>query len=633
MEVILVVAPGDENRNWPKDLLEVAPDWQIEGRIGPLVTVYGPAGKAKDVADLPIVSTVRLPRSGQPRPQAIAANKGDGQEALKASGAGRLHLLGRRGKGQRVVIIDSDFRGWRDLVGKELPKGTRLIDLTAERNRTLAADDYPGDPKEVGHGTRCAQAAVLAAPEAEFTLVRVDPESPHMLQEVARAINGEEIRTMSLEQRYQDLRAYRQDLEARLAKLDPERRYLLDKVGLDPELSKRPDRFGLDPKRDKELIDRQAAYIKARAKYDEDERAYWQSWDRWLQLQRDLKGLKGTTVVASPLVWNEGHPVDGSSTLSRYFDDRPFRAAIWFQAAGNTRGQSWSGPFRDADGNGVMEFAAPATVQKPGRWTTELNFLAWEPAGKPQTQDLPAGARLRVAIQWREAHDPEFLRSGEDVYRESLANLQLVVLRQLDPAGQKQPADDMEVVAQSAGLPQRIDNHPSWGTYEQTVDFTVKDAGRYAVRVEGRLPKGIRPANFPSLSPGQKAGELKPRVFVETVTGPGRAVFVDFAPAMGSLGMPGDAHRVITVGAVNLADQRQSYSGGGPPLNLELLPKPDVLVYDELGLEGEAQGTSLATGFAAGLGAIALSSGAPMGKFLQAVQPQPAAVLRIPKKW
>src|SRR5262249_12598275 len=161
----------------------------------------------------------------------------------------------------------------------------------------------------------------------------------------------------------------------------------------------------------------------------------------------------------------------------------------------------------------------------------------------PQTVDLPAGARVRVAVQWREAHDPEFLRNGEDPYRASLADLQLVVLRQLDPSGQKQPADDLEVVAQSAGLPQPRDHQPARGTYEQTGEFTVKDAGRYAVRVEGRLPKGTRPPDFPSLPGTQKAGELKPRVFVETVAGQGRAVFADFTPAMGALGMPGDAHR------------------------------------------------------------------------------------------
>src|SRR5262249_54040799 len=230
--------------------------------------------------------------------------------------------------------------------------------------------------------------------------------------------------------------------------------------------------------------------------------------ERYVQLQAALRGLRGVQVVASGLVWNVGLPVGGSSALSRYFDDRPFHAAIWFQAAGDTRGQSWSGLFHDADGNAVMEFTAPGTPLPRERWTRELNFLGWDAPGQPPTLDLPAGATVRVSVQWREAHDPEFLRHGEDAYREPLADLQLVLLHQIDPTGMKQPADDMEVVAQSSGLPQRLDNQPAAATYEQTLEFTVKDAGRYAVRVEGRAPRGIRPPSAPTLPVMVKTSEL-----------------------------------------------------------------------------------------------------------------------------
>ena len=41
-------------------------------------------------------------------------------------------------------------------------------------------------------------------------------------------------------------------------------------------------------------------------------------------------------VVVSGPVWNEGYPANGSSPLSRWFDDRPFRGAMWFQAVGKT---------------------------------------------------------------------------------------------------------------------------------------------------------------------------------------------------------------------------------------------------------------------------------------------------------
>jgi len=67
------------------------------------------------------------------------------------------------------------------------------------------------------------------------------------------------------------------------------------------------------------------------------------------------------------------------------------------RSAGDTRGQAWAGPFRDADGNGVMEFAPATAPLPPGRWTHELNFLAWQPAEGTRTADLPAGARIRLS--------------------------------------------------------------------------------------------------------------------------------------------------------------------------------------------------------------------------------------------
>src|SRR5262249_13225345 len=157
-----------------------------------------------------------------------------------------------------------------------------------------------------------------------------------------------------------------------------------------------------------------------------------------------------------------------------------------------TNGQAWAGLFRDVDGNGVMEFAPPGTPLRPGRWTSELNFLGWQPAAGMSTPDLPK-TRIRVSIQWREPHDPAFLQIGEDYYRQPLADVRLLILRQRDPTGTKLPADEMEVVARSEGVPLRLDNQPSSGAYEQTVEFTVDNPGRYALRVEGRVPATIRP--------------------------------------------------------------------------------------------------------------------------------------------
>src|SRR5439155_7071058 len=133
---------------------------------------------------------------------------------------------------------------------------------------------------------------------------------------------------------------------------------------------------------------------------------------------------------------------------------------------------------------GVMEFAPAEQPLPPGGWTRELNFLAWRPAGgQADVVDLPTKARVRVSVQWKEAHDPVFLDRGEDVYREPLANLQLLAVRQADPAGKQRPSDDVEVVAQSSGLPQRLENQPSYAVYEQTVELEAAQPGRYAVRV------------------------------------------------------------------------------------------------------------------------------------------------------
>jgi hypothetical protein len=632
MEVILAYLPGVDDRDWPKRLLAAAPNLVIEGRLGELLTVTAPAKQALDLAALSIVSTVRLPRSGEPRLPPAPPGKADGREALRAAGLDKLHGLGRKGHGYRIAIVDGDFRGWKELAGKQLPAKTAYLDLTAERNRTLLPDPFPGDPKVQGHGTLMALAALLAAPEAELTLIRVDPAAPYQVQEVARYINGECFRTIGLEARRADLEDDNYALQSRREALLKERKELLALgVPLNPDLGSKPEKYGLDPKFDKPLIDRQLAYIKAKAEFDQQEREYNERERRYVQLWNDLNGLKGIHVVASALVWNEGHPVDGSGPLSRYFDDRPFGAALWFQAAGDTRGQSWSGLFRDVDGNGVMEFAAPGMPLGECRWSRELNFLAWQPWGKEQAADLPAGARVRIAIQWREAHDPEFAQYGEDPYRPSLANLHLVLLRQLDPSAAKQPADDLEVVAQSVSLPQRLDNQPACATYEQTLEFTVKEPGRYVLRVEGHIPAGIRPPEEPTLPAIQKSGELRPRIFIETLDGPGRAVFADYAPALGSLGMPGDAHKVITVGAANLGGRPEPSSVSGPPHNMELLAKPDALAYDVVG-QG-SQGTSEAAGFAAGLAASGLSAGASRCKFFEDVQVSRGGVLRVPRSW
>lgn len=623
LEVILSRTPSIDDSDWRKQLAQAAPGLSIEGRLGQLVTVVAQPSQAPALAALPMVSAVRLPRSGMPQIQPAADSKDANRAALQASGLARLHAQGHKGKGIKVAIVDSDFRGYQPLMGKQLPARTKYLDLTAAANANLTPEPFPGDPKVLGYGTQCALAAALAAPEAELTLIRVDPTAPYQLELVARAINGEQLRFDSLEARRNELRDEEDRIRLRRNDLLRERRLILDDFGQD-EASKK----------------KREAYFKKQTEFDEEEKASRQRGERYLQLLRDLRDLRGIRLVASSLVWNEGHPVDGSSPLSRYLDDRPFHSAMWLQSAGNTRGQVWSGFFRDHDGNGVMEFALPDTRIPRGRWTSELNFLGWQPFQGKVMPILPAKTILRVAIQWREAHDPALARGTDDPYREPLANLRLVLLRQRDPTGKKLAGDDMEVVAYSVGPALRLQNLPNSATYEQTLEYTVASPGRYALRVEGRAPTSIRPANVAAIATAeQRFGELRTRIFLDVGEGAvrsvGRPVFLDYATNQGEVGMPADAHSAITIGAADASDQPRSYSAKGSPLGLALLNKPNLLAYDSLELapEGTAiQGTNVATSFAAGLAAAAMNAGMSRSHFLHLIPEKTATILRAPEQ-
>ena len=60
------------------------------------------------------------------------------------------------------------------------------------------------------------------------------------------------------------------------------------------------------------------------------------------------------------------------------------------------------------------------------------------------------------------------------------------------------------------------------------VEWKVAEAGRYALRVEGRAPDSDRPAYLPTLPSLRRSGEVRPRIVVETLEGDGRAVWRDF---------------------------------------------------------------------------------------------------------
>jgi hypothetical protein len=662
VELVFAGTLAADDPSWRTILQEAVPTIFVEGQLGQVVSAIVNRSKVKTLAALAPISTVRLARPARVDVDPALALAADNDQAVALAGLDAMHKQGFRGQGVRLAILDTDFRGWAEMVKKgKLPAATRLVDLTIERDPDL----YPAPPSrnagQLGHGTHCALAAALAAPEAELSLVRLGAAAPYQIDEVIRSFRGGMPSSPYLDRRRDELVTARAELTLLRAQVLLERRIVLesfvDETDLDKDFGFLGPVYGwvFSPRtwsRD------QVAYV------ERLEKALKERNRRFFDLVEDIRALKGVTLVANPLVWNDGVALGAASPLSRALDRAVKSPLLWFQAAGNTRGQTWAGLYHDEDGNGFMEFTPPGTKLKKGQWTTELNFLAWQPFTGARTETLPQGARLRISLQWREPHDPDYyLRAGdEDLYRKPLADLRLSLLRQRDPEAKALPADSFDLVGLSSGVPQRLEHLPGGSIYEVALDTTLDKAGRYAVRVErplgylwfltedpqkrptfaqlgGLKPTGLRPLGVPTLPALEKNWELQPRLFVEVLGTrrlAGRPVFADFATDQGSVGSPGDARSVITVGAADRQDKPRPYSAGGPLAFAELATKPTLLAYDglQVGPEGTggAFGTSVAAPFAAGTAATLMSAGMSRDNVLKLLKQQNGRVLKVPAK-
>ncbi len=450
VELVFAGTLAAEGR-WQNLLKEAVPTLFVEGQVGQVVSVIVNHAQVRTLAVLPGISTIRLPRLARVDVEPTAVLPGNNAKALAKSGLEELHRKGFRGQDVRLAVIDTDFRGWSELLKQgKLPPSTRLVDLTAERDPEIlpAPVVYPrgtgpsdlevlpaSAAKQVGHGTQCALAATLAVPQVSLVLVRIDGSSPYELDELARYFRGGSLLSPYIDRRRDELVTARAELNLLRFHVLFERRLILESFTDERDLEKD---FGfLGPVYG--WVFSQRTWIRDQVAYvDKLEKALTQRNRRFFDLVEDIRSLAGITLVSNPLVWNEGYAVGAASPLSRALERqlatapvRPGAKAaplLWFQSAGNTRGQTWTGLFHDDDSNGLMEFAPAQQKLKPGAWTTELNFLAWKPFAKDEVAELPEGARLRIALQWREPHDPDYyLRAGDedDLYRKPLAELRV----------------------------------------------------------------------------------------------------------------------------------------------------------------------------------------------------------------
>ncbi len=87
------------------------------------------------------------------------------------------HRAGYRGRGVKVAVLDTGFRGYRDQLGKTLP--SRVSTRSFRFDQDLEARDSQ-------HGILCAEVVHAIAPEAELLLANWEPDSPSTWLRAAR---------------------------------------------------------------------------------------------------------------------------------------------------------------------------------------------------------------------------------------------------------------------------------------------------------------------------------------------------------------------------------------------------------------------------------------------------------------
>lgn len=595
----------------------------LDGAAGNLASIrFDRPADVERFAQHPDVLSIRLLRQASetmsliPAPAKPASASG----VLKASGVEAMHRLGYTGRGVKVLVIGSDFTGAEKLIGNGLPKNTRFLDLTTELNPDILPS--PPDPNRAGYGTSAALALALAAPDADLVLVRIDPGAIFQLFGIIRVVRKEATFSDALRSRLVDISNKTAELTRRKEVVVTEYRLAFDDLA-DDEPTK-------------------ARRVRAKAALDlvlADQVALTQRIDRFNVFQKSVvSSLVGARVIVNTLEWESGYPLDAISQLSQTLEQLatplppritkragdpnagPLPPFVWVQAASAAGGTVWGGPFLDTNTDGAMEFGTPLQPLPPMNWSADMNFMGYQTGSGETLADLPAGAKIRITIQWREPTDPNFPTVDRPAYP-----VVLRLFRQLDPKGEKIPSDEMAEEARSVGGPYPLLFTRTFVVFEQILDFTVKEPGHYALIVA----KGYEPE---SLLPGLKRNiEVHPRIVLETLStkpGEGRVVFRSYVTPEAGVGIPGDSAGAITIGV----PVKGELFGGGT--GLALRGKPDLFGPDSVEMSGPAvRGPGLATGFVGGIATGLVQAGAAGANPFKSASFTPGKMAIVPDSW
>ncbi len=123
-----------------------------------------------------------------------ASLKGTGSESaervriLERLGVSAWHARGWRGRGMKVAILDSGFHGYREHLGKALPKSVSVRSFRFDGNL---------EAKDSQHGILCAEVIHSLAPEADLLLANWEPEHPQQFLAAVRWARREGARIVS----------------------------------------------------------------------------------------------------------------------------------------------------------------------------------------------------------------------------------------------------------------------------------------------------------------------------------------------------------------------------------------------------------------------------------------------------
>jgi subtilisin family serine protease len=107
---------------------------------------------------------------------------------LARLGVDRWHRAGRRGRGVKVAVLDTGFRGYRAQLGKALPEHVTARSFRPDGD--MEARDSP-------HGILCSEVIHTLAPEAELLLATWEPDHPDQFLAAARWARAQGARIIS----------------------------------------------------------------------------------------------------------------------------------------------------------------------------------------------------------------------------------------------------------------------------------------------------------------------------------------------------------------------------------------------------------------------------------------------------